>query len=190
VTIHTVTARMDISFTAIVHDSAGECAEKYSKVGDEILVRESPVQISEIEPGYYANNVDRRCPLADFLSLYACTLTDHDIVVLTDVKSMAIQPMDELFDAILYPKDSEEGIKAQKEVKHHWMDYETTSPTMKAPTLPSPMRFAPSLLEITVESTLIRRRLTRKVKSWSLRLIKNYGLTRGLHFAPPLTALA
>jgi len=116
-------SRYGYKLYAFVHETAVGCATNYANIGYEIFVRDSPVRLDEIAPGHYANNVNSRCPLADFLSLYAFTLLDHEIVVLMDVKSMVIQPLDELYDAMLYPKDSEKGIMARKSVKSHWMGY-------------------------------------------------------------------
>lgn len=107
---------------AIIHESAVACAEMYQRVGYEIIVKPSPVKKDQLYPDvstYFHSNVETRCnQLKDYTSLWAYTLTTHPIVVLVDVASYMIQPVDELYTAMLLSK--EDGMEARKQIAFHW----------------------------------------------------------------------
>ena len=107
---------------AIIHESAIACAEMYQRVGYEIIVKPSPVTLDQLYPDvstYFRSNVGTRCnQMKDYTSLWAYTLTTHPIVVLVDVSSYMIQPVDELYTAMLLPK--KQGMEARKQIAFHW----------------------------------------------------------------------
>jgi hypothetical protein len=108
---------------AIIHESAAvDCARKYQRIGYEVIVKPSPVTKDQLIPGltYFNANVEARChSLKDYTILWAYTLTQHEIVVLVDVASYMIKPVDELFDAMLLDKDNG-GTDARKKIAFHW----------------------------------------------------------------------
>jgi hypothetical protein len=81
------------------------CADKFERVGYELVPKPNPVTKDQIPAmGYFAANVDSRCDsMKDYMQLWAYTFTHHKIVVLVDVASYMLQPVDELYDAMLLP---------------------------------------------------------------------------------------
>jgi hypothetical protein len=57
------------------------------------------------------------CGLHEFIKLYAYTLFDHPITVHWDLDVAILQPLDELFDSMIYDKDSPEGQAARAKIK-------------------------------------------------------------------------
>jgi len=86
-----------------VHPSALECSKPFEKLGYEVLVKEVPINVSEIEGTFLREHVYKSgcCGDKEFLKLYAYTLMDFPIVVHLDLDSLILQPLDELFDAML-----------------------------------------------------------------------------------------
>ncbi|KAL7579878.1 hypothetical protein ACA910_004888 [Epithemia clementina (nom. ined.)] len=81
------------------------------------LVKDTPVNISEIpESSWYKHHVEGEncCGSKEFIKLYAYTLIDHPVVVHWDLDVLVIQPMDDLYDTMLYPATSEEGQAARQ----------------------------------------------------------------------------
>jgi hypothetical protein len=83
--------------------------------GYTVLVKPSPVQVQEIQGTWYRNHVEGEncCGSAEFIKLYAYELITHDIVVHWDMDVAVLAPMDDLFDAMLFSKDSPEGQAAR-----------------------------------------------------------------------------
>ncbi|KAG7344636.1 hypothetical protein IV203_019032 [Nitzschia inconspicua] len=101
---------------AIVHESCQENAELLSRLGYTSLVRPSPVVLEDIQPGWYKDHVEGEncCGSAEFIKLYAYTLDQHPIVVHWDLDVALFQPMDDLFDAMLFDKESIQGRQARQ----------------------------------------------------------------------------
>eukprot|EP00581_Thalassiosira_minuscula_P016510 CAMPEP_0183719362 /NCGR_PEP_ID=MMETSP0737-20130205/12339_1 /TAXON_ID=385413 /ORGANISM="Thalassiosira miniscula, Strain CCMP1093" /LENGTH=499 /DNA_ID=CAMNT_0025949079 /DNA_START=65 /DNA_END=1564 /DNA_ORIENTATION=+ len=117
-------SRYDYKLYAIVHTKAASCSQILSDLGYEVLLRDSPVQISEIRGNYLRKNVHKEwcCGADEFVKLMAYTIEDHPIVVHTDIDFMYYQPMDTIFDAMLLPHNSEEGKLAQKNIEMEYPD--------------------------------------------------------------------
>jgi hypothetical protein len=105
---------------AIIHEDAVTCADKFERVGYELVPKPNPVTKDQIPAmGYFAANVDSRCDsMKDYMQLWAYTFTHHKIVVLVDVASYMLQPVDELYDAMLL--QGEGGLEARKKLDFHW----------------------------------------------------------------------
>ena len=101
---------------AIVHKSCSEHANVLQQLGYKILVKPSPVLVKEITPGWYHDHVEGEncCGSAEFIKLYAYTLTDHPIVVHWDMDVAILQPLDDLYDSMLYDKSTPEGQQARQ----------------------------------------------------------------------------
>eukprot|EP00555_Chaetoceros_dichaeta_P010586 CAMPEP_0198257998 /NCGR_PEP_ID=MMETSP1447-20131203/7527_1 /TAXON_ID=420782 /ORGANISM="Chaetoceros dichaeta, Strain CCMP1751" /LENGTH=351 /DNA_ID=CAMNT_0043945015 /DNA_START=160 /DNA_END=1212 /DNA_ORIENTATION=+ len=94
------------------HPSAKDCIEPFVKMGYNVLIKDTPINASEIKTDFFRRHVVKTgcCGDKEFLKLYAYTLTDYPIVVHLDLDSLIIQPLDDLFDAMLL-KDGETGPK-------------------------------------------------------------------------------
>ena len=81
------------------------------------LVRTTPVNISDITTNdWYKNHVEGEncCGSKEFIKLYAYTLTDYPVVVHWDLDVAVLKPMDDLFDAMIFDKDSDRGRRARE----------------------------------------------------------------------------
>lgn len=100
---------------AIVHPDCKEHAPLLNRLGYKTLVKESPVLLDDIKPGWYRDHVESEncCGSKEFIKLYAYSLTDHLISVHWDLDVAILQPLDDLFDAMIYDKSSEQGSRAR-----------------------------------------------------------------------------
>lgn len=81
------------------------------------LVRDTPVNISDIpKTSWYRHHVEGEncCGSKEFIKLYAYTLTDYPVVVHWDLDVAVLQPLDDLFDAMIFPASSKEGRAARR----------------------------------------------------------------------------
>ena len=108
-------SKYDYKMYAIVHKQAEKCSAKLRDVGFEVVVVDPPISPSEIEGDHLRNNIHKEwcCGSDEFIKLHAYNLP-NEIIVHVDIDYAFYKPMDHLFDAILYDKDSEEGQKARK----------------------------------------------------------------------------
>ena len=89
---------------AIVHPDAAECSSRnLEALGFEVLVRDIPVPLTEIKGDYLRNKLPSTgcCGEKEFVKLHAYNLTNHPAVVHIDLDALILQPLDELFDAML-----------------------------------------------------------------------------------------
>jgi len=105
---------------AIVH--AENCASQaplLEALGYTTLIRHNPVNLSDIINESYRKNVPNEncCGLDEFIKLHAYTLEDHPIVVHWDLDVALLQPLDELYDSMLYDKTSPAGQAARAKVQ-------------------------------------------------------------------------
>lgn len=117
-------SKYDYKLYAIVHRNAASCSHILSDLGYEVLVKDSPVQISEIRGDYLRKNVHREwcCGADEFVKLYAYTIDAHPVVVHTDIDFMYHRHMDDVFDAMLLPLDSEGGRRARDNIETEYPD--------------------------------------------------------------------
>ena len=110
-------SRYDYKMYAIVHKQAEQCSSLLSDAGFEVIVKESPIQPREIKGEYLRNNIHTEwcCGSDEFIKLYAYSLPEK-IIVHTDIDFVFLQPMDDLYDAILYDKDSPQGKAARSKI--------------------------------------------------------------------------
>jgi len=123
----------DYQMFAIVHTQAEHCAaEPLRDAGYTVLVRDPPIRRDEIQGDYLRQHIAREwcCGDDEFIKLYAYTLFDVPIVVHVDLDFVFYQPMDDVFDAMLFRHDSAIGRAARAripvefpdEVQHAWPD--------------------------------------------------------------------
>lgn len=97
---------------AFVHPFAKNCTQHISKLGWTIDYREEPVRVEEVP--YPFNGLMTKngcCGEREYLKLYAFALTQFDVVVHLDTDVIMVQPIDELFDAILNNHLDDDAIK-------------------------------------------------------------------------------
>lgn len=122
--VHTVSSGSKYSYRmyAIVHENCRQHAHALDRLGYVSLVKPSPVLLDEIQPGFYKDHVESEncCGSAEFIKLYAYTLMEHPVTVHWDMDVAIFQPLDDLFDSMLYSKDSSEGKRSRQnlEVQH------------------------------------------------------------------------
>jgi len=89
------------------HPSAARCTEPFRALGYTVLLKETPINATEIRGEFYKEKVVKTgcCGEKEFLKLYAYTLVDHPVVVHLDLDSLIMQPLDDLFDAMLGEHD-------------------------------------------------------------------------------------
>ena len=123
-------SKYDYKMYAIVHKKAESCSHVLEDLGYHLIVKDSPVQISEIRGEYLRKNVHKEwcCGADEFVKLYAYTIHDHPIVVHTDIDFMYVKPMDDLFDAMLLPHDSNEGKAARDKIELEYPDKRKSIP--------------------------------------------------------------
>jgi len=80
-------SKYDYKMYAIVHKNAESCSHMLEDLGYHIIVKDSPVKISEIRGDYLRNNVHKEwcCGADEFIKLYAYKIHSHPIVVHTDI---------------------------------------------------------------------------------------------------------
>ena len=103
---------------AIVHPNAIKCSAQLKDIGYEILIRDIPIPVKDIEGEYLRTRVESNgcCGEKEFIKLWAYTLTQHPIVVHMDLDTMVLQPMDDLFDGMLLDLKSAAGKEARSRI--------------------------------------------------------------------------
>ena len=123
--IHNISSRnpdsgsqYDYKMFAIVHKQAGKCSSALEELGYEVLVVDPPLVENDIKGLFLRKNIrfEYCCGPAEFVKLYAFLLP-AEIIVHVDVDLLFNKPMDHLFDAILYDKDSQEGSEARSKLE-------------------------------------------------------------------------
>lgn len=111
-------SKYDYKMYAIVHRQAEECSKTLKDVGFEIVVVDSPIQNKDIRGDHVRKHIHKAwcCGSDEFIKWYAYTLP-HEVIVHVDIDVAFYKPMDNLFDAILFDKDSEEGKAARSKLE-------------------------------------------------------------------------
>jgi hypothetical protein len=117
--------RYDFQMYALVHPSAKSCSSSLSKLGYTTLIRNIPFEKNDIRGQYLREHIDGAscCGAKEYLKLYAYTLVQHPIAVVLDLDSLILQPLDDLYDALLLFDDDDE--------------HETTNSSVKSMLLPA-----------------------------------------------------
>lgn len=98
-----MTNAYDYHLYAIVHPEAESCGRDLEDLGFEILIRDIPVQVHEIQGEYLRSRIEDNgcCGAKELIKLEAFTLTKYPLVVHLDLDVMMMKPMDKLFDFML-----------------------------------------------------------------------------------------
>mmetsp|Transcript_15179 Transcript_15179/g.18479 ORF Transcript_15179/g.18479 Transcript_15179/m.18479 type:complete len:460 (-) Transcript_15179:60-1439(-) len=104
---HNKQSRYKFKMVAFVHPDATECMGLLEKLGYDVMIKETPIKISEIKGKFLREHVGKSgcCGDKEFLKLYAYTILDYPIVVHLDLDSLILQPLDDLFDSMLLVHD-------------------------------------------------------------------------------------
>ncbi|KAL7580788.1 hypothetical protein ACA910_001066 [Epithemia clementina (nom. ined.)] len=108
----------DYKMYAIVHQDAERCSHILKDAGFEVLIKQKPVEPSEIQGEYLRKTIHKEwcCGHDEFIKLYAYTLPEP-IVVHVDMDFIFYKPMDNVFDAMLYHKDSDIAKLARQRIE-------------------------------------------------------------------------
>lgn len=116
-------SKYDYKLYAIVHKKAEGCSDLMRQSGFEVIVHDMPFDILEIKDETLIKNMNKAwcCGPAEFIKLYAYLLP-HPLAVHLDIDFIFTRHSDELFDAMLYDKDSPEGKAARAKIprERHW----------------------------------------------------------------------
>jgi hypothetical protein len=114
----------DYKMFAIVHTQAQQCVQPLEDAGFHTIVRDAPVKQEEIQGEHLRKNIHREwcCGHDEFVKLYAYTIFEVPIVVHVDIDFIFLKPMDDLFDAMLYHKDSDIGKQARANIPVEFPD--------------------------------------------------------------------
>lgn len=96
-------SRYGYKLIAFVHPDAASCSEPYREVGYEIMVRDTPVNVSDIRGEFLRTHVHKIgcCGEKEYLKLYSYQLTNYPVVVHFDMDCIMLRPLDDLFDVLL-----------------------------------------------------------------------------------------
>jgi hypothetical protein len=97
------TSKYGYKLFMFVHPDAVSCAKPFGDVGFEILVRETPVNVTDIRGEFLRTHVHKIgcCGEKEYLKLYSYQMTDYPVVVHLDMDCVLLRPLDDLFDAII-----------------------------------------------------------------------------------------
>ena len=92
----------DYEVIAFLHPEAESCKELLERIGWTVLVKATPVELSDIR-GTLRDYVTTAscCGEKEFLKLYSYTLTEYPIVVHLDLDVIVLNPMDDLYDSMI-----------------------------------------------------------------------------------------
>jgi hypothetical protein len=118
---HHPASRYSYQMYALVHAEGGCDAQLplLRRLGYIPLVYYTPVNVSAITNNeWYKQHVEGEncCGSKEFIKLYAYTLTEYPIVVHWDLDVAVLKPMDDLFDAMLYDRNTERGRAARQKL--------------------------------------------------------------------------
>lgn len=104
--------RYDYKMYAIYHPDGDRCAAPLKDLGYELIRRETPVAVKDIEGDFLRQNIEKNgcCGEKELVKLEAYTLVQHPIVVHLDLDVLILKPLDALFDWMLV---DQEDLKAE-----------------------------------------------------------------------------
>lgn len=95
--------KYDYKMYAIYHPDGEMCALTLKDLGYELVKREAPVAVKDIEGKWLREKIEKNgcCGEKELVKLEAYTLTQHPAIVHLDLDVVVLKPMDHLFDMIL-----------------------------------------------------------------------------------------
>jgi hypothetical protein len=117
-------SRYDYDMIAFVHTEATSCIQILRDLQYKIFLKKVPIQIDQIRGNYrrWANTTGC-CGDKEWLKLYAYTMTKYPIVVHLDLDCLILKPMDDLFDAMIFPtvENHDAWITARQRIPAMWI---------------------------------------------------------------------
>lgn len=91
-------------------------AHTFAFLGFTRIIADTPIQQKDIKSELLRTNIHREwcCGHHEFIKLEAYNLVQHPVVVHVDIDFLFLKPMDILYDAIVFDKDSELGAAARR----------------------------------------------------------------------------
>ncbi|CAJ1947469.1 unnamed protein product [Cylindrotheca closterium] len=95
--------RYNYKMYAIYHPDGEACALTLKDLGYELIQRETPVAVKDIEGKFLREKIESNgcCGEKELVKLEAYTLTEHPVVVHLDLDVVVLKPMDALFDMMM-----------------------------------------------------------------------------------------
>uniref|UniRef100_A0A7S1ZB82 Glycosyltransferase family 8 protein n=1 Tax=Ditylum brightwellii TaxID=49249 RepID=A0A7S1ZB82_9STRA len=113
-------SKYDYKMYAFVHPEAIHCSGPFTKLGYEVLIRDTPVNITEIRGDFLRERLPKSgcCGEKEFIKLYAYTLLDYPVVVHLDLDTLILRPLDDLFDVMIDDSDASSLARNKIPVMH------------------------------------------------------------------------
>lgn len=104
--------RYDYKMYAIYHTDGTECAMPLADLGYEMLQRDTPVLVADIQGDFLRENIESNgcCGEKELIKLEAYTLIQHPIVVHLDLDVLILKPLDALFDWMMFDANNQDGM--------------------------------------------------------------------------------
>ena len=103
---------------ALVHRDAEQCSHVLTQVGFHVRIVDPPVRQEEIQGEFLRTHIHTEwcCGADEFIKLYAYQAFDEPLFVHVDIDFAFVQPMDEVFDALLYDGTTPRGQAARQRI--------------------------------------------------------------------------
>ena len=100
---------------AFVHPGAASCSHVFRDLGYTVQIRETPFDVADIKETFLREHIGRSgcCGEKEYLKLYAYALADYPIVVHLDLDSLVLQPLDDIFHAMLGDSTGDDKVVAE-----------------------------------------------------------------------------
>jgi hypothetical protein len=118
--------RYDYKMYAIYHPDGETCATPLKDLGYELIRRETPVAVKDIEGDFLRRNVEKNgcCGEKELVKLEAYTLVQHPVVVHLDLDVLILKPLDALFDWMLVDQEDLKAEYDTEDVPIMWPELE------------------------------------------------------------------
>jgi len=150
-------SKYDYKLYALVHRQAESCSQPLRDAGYDIRIVDPPIQVQDIQSDYLRKSIHKEvcCGADEFIKLHAFALPEP-ISVHVDMDFILLKPMDDLFDVILFDKNSLQGKAARqrlsKQLDPTWYARNTT-PTTSSTTS---SKQSPHTLPDTIDALWVR----------------------------------
>ena len=109
------------AFILVTPETANSnCVAILQKAGFAPILVDFPVNPDKIQQveGYTELRKDIRrdgcCGEKEFIKLHAYSMTDYKVAIHLDLDTLVVKPMDPIFDAMVFPPNTKEGLEARK----------------------------------------------------------------------------
>jgi hypothetical protein len=118
--------RYDYKMYAIYHPDGASCAAPLKDLGYEMVRRETPVAVKDIQGDFLRENIEKNgcCGEKELVKLEAYTLIEHPVVVHLDLDVLILKPMDALFDWMLVDPEDLKSVYDTFDVPIMWPEME------------------------------------------------------------------